>query len=223
MQVNESIVRAVKAPQGTETWNPFPHAVLLDELEFVRNLAELNLSSHRYELNESGSKFFGMWNFEQPQWSERTQVSIGFRNSIDKSLSLGLTAGTFVTVCSNMAFSGEWIHFRKHTKNVLEDLHYFILQAFGVCLKRGRREAVIQDEMEIVPLSDKEWKCLTYDALEQKIIPPTKSIELFNPTLERTVGVWFNSVTNILSRRSLLSTEDQYTKLRQLVGAYVQA
>jgi hypothetical protein len=36
------------------------------------------------------------------------RFSIGIRNSHDKSIRLGLTAGLRVFVCSNMAFSGDF-------------------------------------------------------------------------------------------------------------------
>jgi len=36
------------------------------------------------------------------------RFSIGIRNSNDKSIRLGLTAGLRVFVCSNMAFSGDF-------------------------------------------------------------------------------------------------------------------
>src|SRR5713226_654707 len=44
--------------------------------------------------------------------------SIGIRNSHDKSLRLGLTAGMRVFVCSNIAFSGEFTPvLAKHTRS----------------------------------------------------------------------------------------------------------
>ncbi len=49
---------------------------------------------------------------------EGCRFSIGIRNSHDKSLRLGLTAGLRVFVCSNMAFSGEFTPvLAKHTKS----------------------------------------------------------------------------------------------------------
>ena len=49
---------------------------------------------------------------------EGCRFSIGIRNSHDKSLRLGLTAGIRVFVCSNMAFSGEFTPvLAKHSKS----------------------------------------------------------------------------------------------------------
>ena len=49
-------------------------------------------------------------------------VTIGFRNSYDKSLAVGLCIGLKVEVCSNLMFVGDLIKTRRHTINVLSDL-----------------------------------------------------------------------------------------------------
>ncbi len=51
-------------------------------------------------------KMFGVLDLETQM--EGCRFSIGIRNSHDKSIRLGLTAGLRVFVCSNMAFSGEF-------------------------------------------------------------------------------------------------------------------
>lgn len=220
--VNEAVVRAVKAPTPTETWHPFAHSVLLDELEFVKELSGRTIQSHRYELSKDGRKFFGVWTFNYfPHPTRVTQISLGFRNSIDKSISVGLCAGTYVTVCSNMMFSGEWMVFRKHTKNVLEDLKLFVLEAFVSCMNKGGDEVVWQEELEQVSIFDYEWKALTYDAIDDGIIPPTKATPFFEAKERSSLSDWFNVATNILSQRSLLNTEVEYGKLKKLVSEYV--
>jgi hypothetical protein len=51
-------------------------------------------------------KMFGVLDLETQM--EGCRFSIGIRNSHDKSIRLGLTAGLRVFVCSNMAFSGDF-------------------------------------------------------------------------------------------------------------------
>src|SRR5216684_4991561 len=61
-------------------------------------------------------KMFGELDLETQM--EGCRFSIGIRNSHDKSLRLGLTAGMRVFVCSNMAFSGDFTPvLAKHTKS----------------------------------------------------------------------------------------------------------
>src|ERR1041384_4160845 len=47
---------------------------------------------------------------------------LGVRNSYDRSLAVGLTLGSRVFCCDNLAFSGEVTMHRKHTLNVFRDL-----------------------------------------------------------------------------------------------------
>jgi hypothetical protein len=49
-------------------------------------------------------------------------LSIGFRNSYDKSMSVGIAVGASVFVCDNLALTGEVTVMRKHTTNVWSDL-----------------------------------------------------------------------------------------------------
>ena len=50
-------------------------------------------------------------------------LMIGFRNSIDKSMSFGIASGAQVIVCSNMCISGSSVTIlKKHTKNNIADV-----------------------------------------------------------------------------------------------------
>jgi hypothetical protein len=61
-------------------------------------------------------------------------LSIAFRNSYDRSMSLGIAIGATVFVCDNLALQGDIVIMRKHTKNVwneLEDLSISTLYKAG--------------------------------------------------------------------------------------------
>ena len=49
-------------------------------------------------------------------------LALGIRSSYDRSLAVGLVAGSRVFCCDNLAFSGEVTMHRKHTVNVFRDL-----------------------------------------------------------------------------------------------------
>src|SRR5579864_5556297 len=67
-------------------------------------------------ISSDGMKMFGVLDLETQM--EGCRFSIGIRNSHDKSIRLGLTAGLRVFVCSNMAFSGDFTPvLAKHTKS----------------------------------------------------------------------------------------------------------
>jgi hypothetical protein len=62
---------------------------------------------------------FGVWNLALGNGA--MQYALGFRNSTDKTMVVGITAGTNVLVCDNLCFSGDFIAFRKHTSGLDED------------------------------------------------------------------------------------------------------
>jgi hypothetical protein len=222
MIVSEIKARSIPAPPSTETWNPFPHAQLLDTMQEVAEIADISPTSTRYELSKNGNRFFGVWNFDQED-TMLPSPSIGFRSSIDKSLSVGLTGGTHVVVCSNLMFSGEWIQFRKHTKFVMADLFKFVADAFIRAMHRSQDEVTWQRRLDDIELMDFRWKTLTYDALDMGVIAVTKTEKLFAAGRgdNLTMGLWFNIITHELSSRSLLGTEENYVNLKKIVQKYL--
>src|SRR5262249_33279296 len=92
--------------------HPRPCVLLIDELDKVDQAFEtlsfrhIGVVQEEYAVSPDGMKVFGVLDLETQM--EGCRFSIGFRNSHDKSLRLGLTAGLRVFVCSNMAFSGDF-------------------------------------------------------------------------------------------------------------------
>jgi hypothetical protein len=76
----------------------------------------IGVVQEEYAVSPDGMKMFGVLDLETQM--EGCRFSIGIRNSHDKSIRLGLTAGLRVFVCSNMAFSGAFASvLAKHTKS----------------------------------------------------------------------------------------------------------
>ena len=81
------------------------------------------LESEQYALAREGNQMFGVLTFKGEH--SEMGLSIGFRNSYDKSMAIGIAIGAKVFVCDNLALSGEITVLRKHTGNVwasLEDV-----------------------------------------------------------------------------------------------------
>jgi hypothetical protein len=76
----------------------------------------IGVVQEEYAVSPDGMKMFGVLDLETQM--EGCRFSIGIRNSHDKSIRLGLTAGLRVFDCSNMAFSGAFASvLAKHTKS----------------------------------------------------------------------------------------------------------
>jgi hypothetical protein len=78
-----------------------------------RHIAVVN---EKYAASNEGMKMFGVLDLKTQM--EGCRFSIGIRNSHDKSLRLGLTAGLRFFVCSQMAFIGDFTPIlAKHRKS----------------------------------------------------------------------------------------------------------
>jgi hypothetical protein len=106
----------IPVPQATATHRPVPHHEIVEALVETLSFRHIGVVNEEYAASNDGMKMFGVLDLETQM--EGCRFSIGIRNSHDKSLRLGLTAGLRVFVCSNMAFNGDFTPvLAKHSKS----------------------------------------------------------------------------------------------------------
>ncbi len=115
----------VPVPEATDSYVPVPHNHLADTLSIIGRdiLKGFTLSTEQYALAREGQQMFGVLAFRTDH--SELGLSIGFRNSYDKSMAIGIAIGASVFVCDNLALTGDITIMRKHTANVwtsLEDI-----------------------------------------------------------------------------------------------------
>ena len=101
----------------TDTWRPVPHIQVIESLERSIRRRGWRIGAEQYGLARDNQKLFGVMsiaNSDNPDWSR----TIGIRNSHDKSLCVGITAGVNVLVCSNLAFGGTTVLQKRHTSGL---------------------------------------------------------------------------------------------------------
>ena len=115
-------VLQVEVPKSTRSYQAVPHGDLIDMiLDRTKTVLGVEPETEGYGLNREGQQLFGVMRF--PSVNPDHGMSIGFRNSYDKSISVGIASGASVFVCDNMCFSGESVSIvRKHTVNVWRDV-----------------------------------------------------------------------------------------------------
>ena len=115
-------VCAVPLPKETRTYKPVANRDFIDLVrDSVTRIMRTPIKSESYGLSQKDQQMFGY--FVLDQGAADTGLSIGFRNSYNKSLPAGLVMGMNVFVCDNLCFSGSDAHIiRKHTKNVHREL-----------------------------------------------------------------------------------------------------
>ena len=115
----------VQVPEATDSYIPVPHNNLADTLSTIGRdiLKGFTLSNEQFALARDGNQMFGVLVFRNDH--SELGLSIGFRNSYDKSMAIGIAIGAQVFVCDNLALTGDITIMRKHTANVwssLEDI-----------------------------------------------------------------------------------------------------
>jgi hypothetical protein len=120
-------LREIPMPEETPTYKPVSHYDLATNLAEVSGtlLRDYTLDRSQYGLARDGAQLFGIHTYRNG--SDSMGLSIGFRNSYDKSMSVGIALGASVFVCDNLALTGDIAIARKHTSNVWQDLEELII------------------------------------------------------------------------------------------------
>lgn len=121
-KVSREDLNLIKVPNATKSYTPVSHYDLANSLSTIGQdiLTDYTLISENYGIARQGNQLFAVLNFKKD--NSEMALSFGFRNSYDKSMSIGFCCGASVFVCSNLSLTGDIAVMRKHTKNVLVEL-----------------------------------------------------------------------------------------------------
>jgi hypothetical protein len=107
-------------PDATVSHHPIAHAKLLTATEACLADYGFQTMTGTYGMTHEGNRFFGL--LDLYNGDKDFGLTVGVRNSHDKSFTAGLVAGSRVFVCDNLCFSGEIRLARKHTRWINRDL-----------------------------------------------------------------------------------------------------
>lgn len=207
-KVDRAELLTVDAPPPTETWFPLRHDHVLSVVENTLGNAGFSIQRTQLGLSKDNAKFFGTLDLASPL-ADGVTLTVGVRNSIDKSLPIGLCAGNRVFVCDNLAFSSEIYVSKKHTKFGDERFGEGIAAAMRTLVQYQAAEtkrialfqnSAISDDAALAQI------CRAFDQgiLSSRTLPKAiqewqePSHEEFRP---RTVWSLFNSFTEALKAR----------------------
>jgi len=128
-------LQAVPVPEKTKSYQPVPYdvAVMAVEKRAVEELGR-EVKTRQFGLSHNGAQMFGVLTFDMEV--NETGLSIGIRQSYDKTVALGLCCGANVFVCDNLVFDGSSIRVvRRNTLNVWDDFKMLIDDALEHALQ----------------------------------------------------------------------------------------
>ena len=98
---------AIPVPEQTRTYTPVPNEELWKMLQRTAEMRGLQLSEPQMGVAHKGQRLFGVADItNQDHLDEEVRLTLGFRNSYNRTLSVGVCFGSKVFVCDNMCFSG---------------------------------------------------------------------------------------------------------------------
>jgi len=129
--VGRDEIAMVSTPTATASWKPVPHLDVIDAVTDVVKAHNWTILEEQYGLARDGQKMFGVIRINKSSSLEWSRC-IGIRNSHDRTLAVGLTAGISVCVCSNLCFGGSMVLKRRHTSRIeLDGLVTEAIDALG--------------------------------------------------------------------------------------------
>jgi hypothetical protein len=196
---------SVPVPDETDSYVPVPYLRFVEEVELHVPRFGLTITGEQFALAKEGQQMFGVLTCTNGHSQADYALAIGLRSSYDRSLSVGLVAGTHVFCCDNLAFSGEASMHRKHTVNVFRDLPDLIYRMLSrVSAMRERQDAEIASwKARDLPQTDAHH--LMVEAIRARAIPASK--------LPKVIEAWEEPAHPEFTPRNAWSLFNAFTEL----------
>ena len=226
-RVDEATVLTVPEVEGTETWVPVHHGVFIDNLNLALESEGLSVVNKDYSQNSNGMRMFGVWQLQA--YDNRMAFALGLRNAMDKSMALGITAGTRVFVCDNLTFSGDFIQFRRHTKHIFAELFTLCREAVAGLTSNLIEFAKWHDSMRSFYLSRQSAQLLTFKAIENNIIAPSRFRKFHGLYFDEKASYgtkndlwsWHEAVTELMRDSNLFTVQQRNAGLNRICQYYI--
>ena len=222
-RVPESEVFNVPSVPFTKTFKPFHHKQVIEAIRSALNMVGLNIVSTEYALANQGNRMFGVYDLDSG--TDELGWSMGFRNALDKSFAITIIAGSRVFLCSNLAFDGEAIEMRRHTKGLtIEELEFLAFRAIKTLVGRLTKFQEWHLGLKEYDLSDMDAKVLLVDMISQKVFPASKLPrfhDLYFGAYEPTLWGFHEATTETLKDTNLLTLPKKNKALNSIIDQYI--
>lgn len=211
---SKSDLASVPVPELTGTYHPVPYSRFIEEVELHVPRFGLNVRSSAFALAREGQQMFGVLTCVNGRPADDYAVAIGIRNSYDRSLAVGLTLGSRVFCCDNLAFSGEVTMHRKHTAHVfrdLPDLIYRMLSQVSSMRERTDREITAMKVRELPPAHAHH---LMVEAVKASVVPASR--------LPKVIDAWESPVHEEFRPRTAWSLFNAFTEDQKSASPRIQ-
>lgn len=223
-------LESIPVPAETATYKPISHFDLARQVKTVGQdlLKGFSLYSESYGVAREGSQMFAIQTYKNG--GDELGLSIGFRNSLDKSMIVGFAFGSSVFVCDNLALRGDIQYMRKHTGNVVQELTERLIVVCYQSIKQHNEIQVFAEDMKRITLADREAFSVMGELYGTEVISPrqltTVKSEWLKPSHEafqpRTAWSLYNAFTEALKTSPPACVMENHLSLSKYFGDVVE-
>jgi hypothetical protein len=223
--VSEAEVMAVPDVAFTSTFKPWHHRDIISVVKQGVEAVGLEIVNSQYVLAQNGQRMFGV--FDLSQGTSELSWSIGIRNSMNKSMSIGITAGTRVFVCENLCFSGEFLAFRRHTAGLdIDELAFLAYRSMRKLIPMLKAFQNWHLGLRNFSLSEVDAKILLVEIMTNAVIPPSKFNQfngLYAKVYDDSLWGFHEAATDVLKTSNLLTLPRKNKALNQVINTYIDS
>ncbi|MDD3020578.1 MAG: DUF932 domain-containing protein [Alphaproteobacteria bacterium] len=221
--VDRGEIAKIITPRPTSSWHPVPHIDVVNMMTHAIEAKNMRITGEQFGLAREGQKLFGVMQINRtssPEWSR----CIGIRNSHDKSLSVGLTAGISVCVCSNLCFGGSTVIKRRHSSGII--VEELVFEAIDALEDEFLTIETVAETLKTEYINDDDARKCLVRAAESDAIPSCDILQVFKefkkPTHEEfeepTKWSFLNAFTETAKKYSPARADKCYLGLTKLFG-----
>jgi len=225
-KVSEAEVILAPTVPFTRTFRPVHHREVIAAIRTGISAVGLEVVKSEYVLAGNGMKMFGVWDLSTG--NDELCWSIGIRNSMDKSMALGITAGTRIFVCENLAFDGEFVELRRHTKGLtLDELEFMAYRAIRNVVGRLAAFQAWHEGLKSHVLTEDAAKIMLVELVTQSVFPISKfpifHDVYFGGAYGQTLWGFHEAATDVLREANLLSLPKKNQVLNRILNQYLSS
>lgn len=224
-RITEAKVCSIPQPEFTKSWHPHSHAAVIEATAIAVKKFDLKVDEKTYSLSKGGANMFGLWTVGKTNGKSN---AIAFRNSMDKSLSIGYSSFLTVIVCTNQITHAKWFVLRKHTSGLtVAQLSDLAVDAIGDVVKDFNVLDNWHEGLKEYKLEKRRMEQLTVRAMREGILAPTKfhefdglllGAEEQEPAYEKSLYGFHGALTEIIRDNNLHVINEQNQRITNFVN-----
>ena len=199
-------LRQLATPEPTPTHVPIAHAAVVDMVRYALGFHGHDIAEEHHSVTPDEMRYFGVLSLRS-SYGDYTDT-VGLRNSHDKTFPIGISFGSRVFVCDNLAFLGDHVIRRKHTAKAKRDLPGLVAEVVEPLRMQRVEQHQKFDRYQATALDDRGVDLAVMQLYRRGAITVTRIAEVLghyeNPPFDwgdRTAWRLFNAITHALDGR----------------------